>query len=248
MKKIFTTLCLISSAYFAGAQTIVLLDEAMNVVSNTIIDIPMTVSSNHNEEILSYNPTASDETQKVLRTIYTVDPADQTQFCWGGLCYGFSTNLSSLSATIPTMDTISFNQSPGMGFHAIFNSSAVTGTRVVHYKFYDTTNPNDTVGVTLRYNIVAGINDESKANGSISNAFPNPSSTTIAIKYDLNEFATEGKIVFHDMLGKAVKEIVLNDKQGTAKVNVSEMNAGIYFYTFMVNDKVLSTKKLVISK
>ncbi len=67
MKNIFTTLCLISSAFFAGAQSIVLLDESMNVVSNTIIDIPMAVSSNHNEEIFSYNPTASNKTQKVLQ-------------------------------------------------------------------------------------------------------------------------------------------------------------------------------------
>ena len=49
------------------------------------------------------------------------------------------------------------------------------------------------------------------------------------------------------MLGKVIKEIALNDKQGTLKVDVSELKAGIYFYAFMLNDKAITTKKLIVS-
>ena len=49
------------------------------------------------------------------------------------------------------------------------------------------------------------------------------------------------------MVGKIVKETELTDKKGTAKINVDDLNSGIYFYSFIVDGKAISTKKLVIS-
>ena len=49
------------------------------------------------------------------------------------------------------------------------------------------------------------------------------------------------------MLGKSIKAIALTDKKGTAKVNVDDLNPGIYFYSFVVDGKAISTKRLVVS-
>ena len=82
---------------------------------------------------------------------------------------------------------------------------------------------------------------------SISNAFPNPANISVSMKYDITEFSHKGQIVIYDMLGKAVKEITLSDKKGTAKINVYDLSAGVYFYSFLVDGKAVSTKKLVVS-
>ena len=245
MKKITTALSLLLSIVYGYSQNIVLLDDNKNVISNTIVDVSIAPSSNSTLELLVKNSGSSPDTIKVVRTIYSVDGADQTQFCWGGLCYLYTTNTSSLSLTIAPGDTVNYAQN---GFHAIFNAGTASVTRLIHYKFYNMHNYSDSTGVTLRYLSPAGINELSEESGILANAYPNPANSLISVKYDINGASEKGKIIFYDMLGKSVKEIILNDKQGIAKINISDLNAGIYFYTLMTDDKAISTKKLVVSR
>ncbi len=244
MKKIITTLFIATSALIGFGQTIKLLDVSKNVVSNTIIDVYVTPSSSTATEIMVNNTSASSfDTILVYRTIYSMDAADQTQFCWGGLCYGFSTNMSGYSLAIAPQDTIDYSES---GFHSIFNTGTAAVTRLVHYKFYNKNNSTDSTGVTIRYNYSTGIN-EVKNLGTLSDVYPNPASTVCSVKYDIFGSSQKGRIVFYDMLGKQVKEVLLNDKQGTANINIADLTSGVYFYKFMVDNKAVSTKKIVIT-
>lgn len=244
MKKTATTFALLSCFVFGYGQNIVLLDEGNNIISNTIIDIDIDSSSSSTKEIFVKNVSSIPDTIKVSRTVYNLNGNDKTQFCWGGLCYLYTTNTSSLALTIAPGDTVNYAEN---GFHAIFNSGIDCVTRMVHYKFYNVNNYADSTGITLRYLCSTGIDDLLNHGGEISNAYPNPANSLFSIKYELKEFSKTGKILFYDMLGKQVKEVVLNDKHGTSKINVLELNAGIYFYSFVVDDKIISTKRMVIS-
>lgn len=243
MKKIATTLCLLSSIIYGYGQNIVLLDHDNNVISNTTIDISIDSSANITKEIFVSNVGSIPDTIKVVRTIYSVDGDDLTQFCWGGLCYLYTTNTSSLSQTIAAGDTIDFSEN---GFHALFSSGTACVTRLVHYKFYNIHNFSDSTGITLRYLCSTGVNELTKVDGVISAAYPNPANALASIKYNLND-SEKGEIVFYNMLGKSVKKVILNDKQGIAKINVLDLEAGIYFYSFIVDDKIICTKKMVVS-
>ena len=100
MKKTATTLILFNLFLTVFSQNIVLLDESHNIVSNTIIDINMDTSANSTEEILVTNTSSIPDTIKVTRTLHNLANDDKTQFCWGGLCYLFTTTTSSLSLII----------------------------------------------------------------------------------------------------------------------------------------------------
>lgn len=244
MKKIYTTILLTSFAFLGFSQSIMLLgDDSLNV-TNTIIDVNITPSSSHLQQILVSNTSPMVKSYKVRRTIFSMDTSDSTQFCWGGLCYGYSTNVSSMTQSINPSDTINF---VGNGFHAIFNAGPSLVTRLVHYQFYDPSNLSDSSGVTIRYNAFVSVNELPTISGTISNAFPNPANSFVSFKYNMNEFSHTGKIEFYDVLGKNVKIFELTDKQGIAKINISELNTGIYFYSFVVDEKAIATKKLVIS-
>lgn len=245
MKKIATTLCLISLVIFGYSQNIVLMDDDHNVISNTTVDISIDSSTNTVTEILVKNAGSIADTIKVVRTIYSVDPSDQTQFCWGGLCYLPATSVSNLTTVIAPGDTIDFLED---GFHAIFNSGTSCVTRSVHYKFYNVNNFSDSTGITLRYLCSTGVNELMKVGGNISSGYPNPANSMVSFKYDLKEFSEKAEIKFYNMLGRSVKEVILTDKQGVTKINVMDMDAGIYFYSFIVDDKIISTKKMVISR
>lgn len=244
MKKIATTLSLLLCIIYGYSQNIVLLDDNKNVISNTIVTVNVAPSSSSTLEILVKNVGSVADTIKVLRTVYSVDGADLTQFCWGGLCYLYTTNTSSLSLAIAPGDTVNYAEN---GFHSIFNAGAATVTRYVHYKFYNMHNYSDSTGVTLRYMSSSGVADLSEETGVISNAYPNPANSFLSVKYDASGSASKCGIVFYDMLGKSVKEIILDDKQGIAKINVGDLRDGIYFYSLKLNDKTVSTKRLVVS-
>ncbi|HEY0029598.1 MAG TPA: T9SS type A sorting domain-containing protein [Bacteroidia bacterium] len=244
MKKIITTICLLAAGSFTFGQSLGILDEAHVNVSNTIYDVNLMANTSLTTEMLVYNSDATAHSYKCRRTIYTMDATDSTQFCWGGLCYNWGTNVSSLSLSVNPGDTVDFAE---FGFHAIFMSKLATTTRLVHYQFYDVSNINDSTGVTIRYNFSTGVDETAKISGSISHAFPNPASSLVSVKYDMNDYAQKGQILFYDMLGNKVKEIALTDKKGTAKISVDDLNAGVYFYSFVIDGKAISTRKLVVS-
>ena len=245
MKKIITSIAFVTASFFAFGQfSLDVMDDLENDISNTIFDVYIGQNTSLITELVVTNTDSVSHTYRCRRTIYTVDPTDSTRFCWGGLCYNWPTNLSSLSLAIAPGDTIHYAD---FGFHAEFISKMATITRTVHYQFYDITNITDSTGVTIRYNSTVGVDEMEKIGGTISNAYPNPANLMVSMKYDINEYSQKGSIVFFDMVGKQVKEVVLNDKKGTAKINVDDLNSGIYFYSFVVDGKAISTKKIVIS-
>lgn len=244
MKKIFTSIAFMVTGLFVFGQSGMILDDADANISNTTYDVFVAGNTSNTTELLFHNTDAVSHSYKCRRTIYTVAADDSTQFCWGGLCYNWGTNLSSLSLSVAAGDTVDF---AAYGFHAIFNTKMSTMTRYVHYQFYDVSNITDSVGVTIRYNSTVGVDEMDKIGGTISNAFPNPANSLVSMKYELKEFSQKGSIVVYDMLGKVQKELALSDRKGTAKIDVSDLNQGVYFYAFLVDGKAITTKKLVVN-
>ncbi len=246
MKKTLTTLLLFSLIYLRGfSQTFVVMDTNNNNYSNAVMDIYLPANSTNTTELLVKNTSSTTDTFKVVRTLQYIDALDATQFCWGGLCYGTTTNTSFQSLACPTNSTINF---VGGGFHAVFNSGPACIIRLVHYKFYNIHNASDSTGITLRYICSTGIKEESKVEGNLSSIYPNPVSSSSIINYTLDVTAKHAKITVSDILGKEVKQIPLNEKQGNVQINSNEFEAGVYFYSLKVDDKIITTKKLIITK
>jgi hypothetical protein len=214
-----------------------------NNISNTIYPVALPPSTTITTELLSTNVDSISHTYKCKKIVYTIASDDTVQFCWGGLCYP-TVNVSSLSTSIAPGDTVDF---VAFGFHAIFKSKLSTMVRYVHYIFYDIANVNDSMGVTIQYNSLTGVEEMNRLAGTMEMAYPNPSNSIVSIDYSVNQSSSKGKIIFFDLLGKTVKEIALSDKTGTAKIYVDDLTAGIYFYSFLVDGKAISTRKLVVS-
>jgi hypothetical protein len=243
MKKI-TLSCLAIVAAATTFGQVILLDHDKNIVTNTIIDINIASNANSTEEILVKNGGTITDTLKVLRTVYSVDANDQTQFCFGGLCYAHATNLSSLSISVAPGDTIDYSEN---GFHAIFDAGVACVTRLVKYRFFNVNNFSDSASVTFRYSCVTGIDDNKNTMPVISNPSPNPAYGYVSFNYSTNTASEKAKIVIHDMLGKAVKIVDLTEREGSVKINTSDLISGVYFYSYYVDNKTIATKKMIIA-
>ncbi|MES2515343.1 MAG: T9SS type A sorting domain-containing protein [Bacteroidota bacterium] len=105
------------------------------------------------------------------------------------------------------------------------------------------TSPNWSDAFVMKMGSIAtGIQNKAIQNAVVS-AYPNPFSNNITFKLtgtDMKQF----DIVLYDVLGKEVKREEKITEQ-TATMDVSELNAGIYFYKLIQNGKAITTGKLI---
>lgn len=255
MKKTFTTVIALAFATFGFSQSIHIYEGGTDVTNGTI-NVAIEASAQYLNDLEIHNTTSSPIDYQVNRTIVgsPIDADAMLYFCTGTQCYSPQSATTWTPVTPPS--TLGANaqlpSGPGTyGIAAHYDVGAVCHDFSVTYRVYNTAaGTTDTAFVTIVYTcdaLPAGVEENQTATGTVSNAYPNPASSVASIKYDMNQYASKGRIVIYDMLGKVAKEIVLTDKQGIVKVDVSEFNSGVYFYAFMVNDKAISTKKLIVS-
>jgi hypothetical protein len=77
--------------------------------------------------------------------------------------------------------------------------------------------------------------------------YPNPNNGTFTI--ECSAFET-GKAILniYDVTGKKIAEHLVNSKNKTLTINENSLDAGVYYYQIMVNDKTMKSDKLVIIK
>jgi len=99
--------------------------------------------------------------------------------------------------------------------------------------------------------------DEGRMKPTLS-AFPNPSKGSIVIELqtgsDPEKLAQFGrdtyKINFSNTIGQVLKSIKLPNsaRDRKIKLDLSEYPAGVYFYSLLVNDKMVETKRLILQQ
>lgn len=179
---------------------------------------------------------------KVRRITVDTVPGTQNYFCWEQ-CYEPPVSESPTSMTI----------NPGQRieqFYADYKPNGIEGVSTLTYCFFDESNEMDSVCATVRFLITqVGIADVFAGNESgISESYPNPARTEAKINYALAAGWQKAEIEVYSMLGAKVKTIKLTEDQGTVKYNVSTLPSGMYFYSLLVDDKAISTKKMLVTK
>lgn len=79
-------------------------------------------------------------------------------------------------------------------------------------------------------------------------AYPNPASNQVSFDYTLSDQTINAYIRVHNLLGTVVKETRLDYFSGKLILDVCDLNEGFYFYSIVVNNEVIDTKRLVISR
>lgn len=180
---------------------------------------------------------------KVKKVIHAGDTLAGTvnTFCWG-LCFPPTTYVSPFSQNILPGDTCK-------QFYGDYNPLNIPGVSKITYVFYDVDNTNDSVSVVVKYyGSPAGINDDLIGQVTFSAAYPNPAVNVVYADYTIPESVNRASIVITNMLGSKVKEVSLHDRSGKARIAVSDLINGIYFYSLRADDQLLLTRKFVVRR
>ncbi|MGZ5548869.1 MAG: T9SS type A sorting domain-containing protein, partial [Nitrososphaeraceae archaeon] len=77
--------------------------------------------------------------------------------------------------------------------------------------------------------------------------YPNPNNGSMKFDYQLSD-DQNGTIVIYDVSGRKISQYVLEHSKTTMNITEDGLQNGIYFYEVIVNDKIVSTNKIVIIK
>jgi hypothetical protein len=225
---------LVASATFAQSLTIASLDlNPWGSIQTSVIQSQGSIENTNGDGALNV---------KVRRI--TVDTVSGTEnyFCWEQ-CYEPPTSES------PTAMTIALGQRIDQ-FYADYKPNGQAGVSTLIYCFYDVANQADSVCATVRFSASPlGIQDVFTGDKSgISTAFPNPAKGLANVNYALKKGWKTADLKVYSMLGAMVKKVNLKEDQGTLKLDVSSLPAGMYFYTLTVDNNNISTKKMLVTK
>lgn len=198
---------------------------------------------------------------QVIRIENSLTSNSVNYFCWD-VCYTPPVKRSINPVTIAPGDTTKL-------FYAAYDPKGDSLTSDITYCFYNANDITDSMCVNVLFgpdgvlkksldtvvaiismDFVTGTSEIFLAlnENKISNTHPNPSDEVVRLYYTLKSDIEQANIIIRDILGSVVKNVKLSKKYGKTVIQVSELNAGIYFYSLVVDNKTYSTKKLIISR
>lgn len=251
MKKIITTLLLVAAFSTINAQ-LKIKDPATNldVLPTYYVQVsPGSATQSFDFEI--HNDYSTSKTIKIKRYILQQTSGQDIYYCFGSNCYTANSNpvfIPNQNVTIASGGMLP-NGAGTYGLKTDFDDNSVLGTSVVRYTMYDVNNVSDSVSFIITYDVAAiGIKKNEEISYKLNFCSPNPAINFTTIPYELKQANTNAKIVLHNIIGNKVKEIEINDLKGSVQLDLSQLEEGIYFYSLQINQKLISSKKLIIER
>ena len=245
MKKIILFILILAQVSFVTAQSFI-------VSGDTIVSGEANTQIEHHLDVKNISGnTINVVCQKTNITLPLGMPIwAGSSYCFAGTCYLSTSTNPSNSATLASGQAFAYADNDTLcsgascAHSGYFNTGdkAVAGIATVQYCFYDENNPADETCVVITYNInkPTAIDDYQPLTKS-GDFYPNPASEKVYFTFNGNS----ATLILIDILGNNVKEILLS-QEGIQKLDLSDMNKGIYFGNLIVNGEVISIKKLIV--
>jgi len=207
------------------------------VTSGTSFDVPFDVVNN----------TGTSKQWRITRYKVSTPAGWADGLCWGhatdpfgGTCYS-STQMNSNPWTTPGTQTVLFTLLDGeYGKMKVSVDPEDNTYGQAHYRYYISTNGvNMLDSVDLIVDYTASIKPVVKEELNITVA-PNPSTEYVNISFT---GAEQMQLKMMDALGNVISKEVLT---GNRKLNVSDLNSGVYFLVFEASGSKTITRKLVV--
>lgn len=239
MKKI----TLIISIFLAGLNVSSVSAQSFstsNVVPVTVINDPWLDAESH---VWVENSSSTLKEVTVERFINVKTTGHLEFFCFGsgptGLCYPPNTASSNGNDTIQA-NTVDHS------FKATIRPMGNYGYTSIHFRFSDTNNPSDSVGVDLGWDFTTSINENQQVYG-FSKPQMNPADAFTVFNYNLQNNDQNDQLVVFNMLGSRVKKMDVPGKSGVLVLSTSELTAGVYMVSYISNGKAKDSVRLVVS-
>lgn len=189
------------------------------------------------------NTSNSAKEVKVERFINTLAAGHIEFFCFGagstGLCYPPGTDASNGQDTI-------FANSVDQSFKATIRPLGNYGYTSLHFRFSDSNNASDSVGVDLAFDFTTSIAENTGSFG-FTKPLQNPADAFTAFNYNLPQADKNDRLVVYNMLGATLRTVDVPGKSGVLVLPTADLVAGVYLVSYVRNGKNMDSCRLVVS-
>lgn len=242
MKKILLSIAVILvTVFYANSQSFSLSWDDV-ALGDTVIIMPIHDTLNEMVfEAIVHNASDSEVDVIVVRERISLLEGSSDYFCWGA-CYPDFIDTSGM-----TMAVAPGGHSAEGDFSGHYARNGFVGISIVKYTFYDINNPADRVTIVTKFdNSPNDIAENILNNIMVSEIYPNPAVNFVNMDYDLPREIETASVKIVNILGSVVKEQQINTGNGKLRLDISDINDGIYFYSICINNEAYITKKLIV--
>jgi len=241
MKKIIYIITFIFISFAVVGQTFQILDANNSDVTNGTIQVTGEINDIIKAQIFVFNAGASTASFKVKKVETNVLPGTMNTFCFNGQCYPPNLYETPGAILLATGDT-----SQAQDFYGEYSPNEVVGTSIVTYVIFNEANPNDSVYVEVSYiSTTTSIKPFVSKKIEFSNPFPNPATTYTMFNYNIPFDFNKASLEFRNLIGTVVKEVSIVEKNGKLTIELNDITEGIYFYTLVIDNKVILSRKMI---
>lgn len=137
-------------------------------------------------------------------------------------------------------------------FVAYFSTGFHEGGSSVTYRFFNKEKKSEFADLTINYDVSSSVKSNKlfiNQQINISFMYPNPATHYGEFAYRLStENRSKAEIALHNVLGSEVGRFSLPNNENILRINFKDLDAGVYFYTLVLDEKTIVTKKFVVRK
>ena len=243
MKKLTIFLLFVASIFAAFSQDYVKFFYNGEEVHDTVVVYPERMYDENEFTIGIQNIWTDSLFLTVTKEVLASVGESMNTFCLGS-CYDPSVMVSPRTLDLAPNEISNSGQ-----FHLVYYPMGAEGVSIVKYTISDSRINTPSIGeFVVKFDTRSeGIHDASLQVNKFS-AYPNPASSQVTIQYDLSNRSSNDvtKIVITNLVGKKVRVIPVSNTAGKKNIDVSNLVAGIYFYSLEINGQATATKKLIV--
>ena len=208
--------------------------------NDTLYVIGTTDSTLLEAHISVHNKTDKEVAVKVKKAELTIIDSTENTFCWGA-CFPPFISESPEAVTIAAYGT-DLN-----AFLGDYSPKGHEGTSIIRYTFFNDTNADDSVSLTVYYQIgAAGVADWLLDAGQVK-LYPNPASNQVVLRFP-TVLTRKTELIMLGITGQTVYIHSLHQGEREHRIDLSSFPQGNYFLRITDAQGGSHYKKLIISR
>ena len=244
MKKTLYFLVFMGISSLLSAQSVKLTHQGNPVGNNDTIYVSIGTDNLNVENVTALiieNIIDDVVSLKVAKHAISLLANAEVQICLPPSCYS-----AEVDTTVVPFILVGESSSADDDFSIHYNPKGNQGISLIYFTVFNIDNSNnDNTHFYIKYTSgTVGISDNKTTANNIT-AYPNPAADKVTIKYSLSKNAP-AKLVVKNLMGVTLYSVPLNTGSDKVSIDVSQYASGIYFYSLVVDEQVVSTKKLLV--